>query len=275
MSHNKTNPYNIESHIAEIYDQVETDTDDVVFIRKLIGAGPRLRILEPFCGTGRISIPLARDGHSLVGMDQAGWMLERARSKISRLSKDIQERITLLEQDVTSAEWPYGFDLVILGGNCMYELATPIEQEKVIGFAAASVKLGGFAYLDNDHMEGGLAEAWQKKGARIGFPTGVCSDGTSIESSLETIWCNVPDRLVKFRRISKAILPDGRSVEREYVQQKHPVSVSEIRTWLGGHGFDACRIYGDHKGDPFVEASERAIFWASKIYERDAGLPPS
>ena len=59
MSHNKTNMYDIEPHIAEIYDQVEIYHDDVELIRKLIGGRGPLRILEPFCGTGRILIPLA------------------------------------------------------------------------------------------------------------------------------------------------------------------------------------------------------------------------
>ncbi len=264
MSHNRTNPYSIESHIAELYDQVETQTEDIAFILELIGAGRQMRILEPFCGTGRILIPLAGNGHTMFGMDQAGGMLDRARRKIERLPRNVQERITLVEQDATSAKWPAGFDLVILGGNCFYELATPREQEKVIGLAAASLQPHGFVYLDNDHMEGELDESWQMTGARLCFPTGVCADGTSVESYMKTIWCNVPERLVKFQRRSKTILPDGRSVERKYIQQKHPVSVDEVRTWLKLHGFTSAQIFGDNDGNPFRESSKRAIFWAMK-----------
>ena len=62
------NMYDIESHIAEIYDQIEMHTDDVTLLRKLIGGRGALRILEPFCGSGRILIPLALDGHHLVGL---------------------------------------------------------------------------------------------------------------------------------------------------------------------------------------------------------------
>jgi len=65
VSYNTTNAYDIEPHIAEIYDQVETYTDDLYLIRRLIGGRVPLRILEPFCGTGRILIPLALDGHTL------------------------------------------------------------------------------------------------------------------------------------------------------------------------------------------------------------------
>ena len=106
MSYNKTNMYDVEPHIAEIYDQIDAYTDDVELIRNLIGNSGPLRILEPFCGTGRILIPLATDGHELVGLDQAKFMLNHARKKIGQLPEQVQSRINLHEADVTSNEWP-------------------------------------------------------------------------------------------------------------------------------------------------------------------------
>src|ERR687885_573592 len=41
-------------------------------------------VLELGCGTGRISIPLARTGVSLVGIDRSEAMLARARQRITR-----------------------------------------------------------------------------------------------------------------------------------------------------------------------------------------------
>jgi len=136
--------YDIEPHVAEIYDQQQTFTDDIELLRKLIGDCNPLRILEPFCGTGRILIPLANDGHSLVGLDQANGLLNCAHEKITRLSDEVQRRITLTEADVTIDDWPKDFDLVILGNNCFYELATPEEQERCITCAVTSLKSGGY-----------------------------------------------------------------------------------------------------------------------------------
>jgi SAM-dependent methyltransferase len=256
--------YDIEPHIVELYDQSETYTDDVELIRNLIDGRGSLRILEPFCGTGRILIPLALDGHELVGLDQAKGMLARARAKTAELSKDVQERITLVEVNVISYEWPQGFDLVILGGNCFYELATPQEQEQCIASAATVLNFGGYIYVDNNHMEGALDESWRHPGAREGFPTGICDDGTRIESTTETIWYDASARLVRFRRSTRVALPGGQIVEKEYVQQKHPVSTIEVRAWLNTHGFVIEQLYGDRAGNPYTETSERAIFWARK-----------
>jgi SAM-dependent methyltransferase len=256
--------YDVEPHVAEIYDQSETYTDDVELIRRLIdGRGP-WRILEPFCGTGRILIPLALDGHELVGIDGAQGMLARARVKVSDLASAVQRCIIFSEADVTAAEWPRGFDLVILGGNCFYELATPQEQEGCIASAAASLKPGGYVYVDNNHMEGDLDESWREPGVSHRGLNGTCADGTRVESTLETIWYDVPQRLVKFLRRTRVTLPDEQVIEREHVQQKHPPSTGEVQGWLEAHGFEVEHLYGDRAGNPYAKDSRRAIFWARK-----------
>jgi len=189
-------------------------------------------------------------------------MLDRARAKIAQLPHEAQRRITLAQADVISDRWPQGFDLVVLGGNCFYELATPQEQEGCIISAAASLGPGGYVYVDNDHMEGELDKSWQRPGVRQGFPTGTCADGTRVETTTETIWYDMPRRLAKFRRCTRVTLPDGRVTEKEYIQLKHPVSIVEVRTWLEMHGFAVEQLYGDRAGNPYTEASQRAIFWA-------------
>lgn len=257
--------YDITPHIAEIYDQSETYTDDVELIQTLIQGSGHLRILEPFCGTGRILIPLAQAGHSIVGLDNAAGMLLHARQKIQRLDHDTQEKTSLFQADVVEESWPENFDLVILGGNCFYELSSPDEQEKCIIKAASALKPGGHIYVDNNHMEGELDLSWQLPGIRAGFPTGICSDGTSVESWVETVWFDVPKRLAKFRRITKVKFPDGKGIEQEYFQQKHPVSTGEVRSWLEAHGFVIEQLCGDRKGNPYTTESDRAIFWARKL----------
>jgi SAM-dependent methyltransferase len=264
VSLNTINMYDIEPHIAEIYDNQENYSDDVELIRNLIGDRVALNILEPFCGTGRIFIPLALDGHNITGLDQARGMLERAHSKINKLPEDVRSRITLIEADVTSGDWPENFDLVILGGNCLYELATPEEQEKCIISAANSLKSGGYVYVDNDHMEGELDPSWQKTGITERFPTGRCLDGTTIESEGETIWWDVRKRLVRYRRRTEVNFPDGSHMQKEHFVQCHPPSKVEVQSWLENHGFIVERVFGDRATGPYVETSERAIFWAVK-----------
>ncbi|HUV38997.1 MAG TPA: class I SAM-dependent methyltransferase, partial [Planctomycetota bacterium] len=148
MGVNETHAYNLDVHVAEIYDRVETQTDDVALIRRLIADKGTLRVLEPFCGNGRIVIPLACDGHEIVGMDRAKAMLDSARAKTAGLPAEVRRRITLIEADVLASDWPNDFDLVLLGGNCFYELASAAEQESCVARASAALKPGGCVYVD-------------------------------------------------------------------------------------------------------------------------------
>ena len=263
------NVYDTESHVAEIYDRSEDYADDVDLIRSLIGRRGPLRILEPFCGTGRILVPLAADGHELVGLDRAQGMLARAQAKAAALPEAARGRIRLVHADVLAGKWPYGFDVVILGGNCFYELATPEDQERCIALAAGSLKPGGHVYIDNNHMEGDLAKSWRQPGAQQGaFPSGTCADGTRVESTMEPPWWDAPHRLIRFRRTTSVTFPDGGTLRREYTVQKHPVSTHEVRGWLERHGSAIERLCGDRAGNPYTDAAGRAIFWARRAMAR-------
>ena len=72
MSLNPTNPYDIDPHIAELYYVLQPGLDDVRFILRLLGGQSGLSVLEPFCGTGRATLPLAAEGHSVTGLALIG-----------------------------------------------------------------------------------------------------------------------------------------------------------------------------------------------------------
>src|SRR6185295_9304796 len=84
---------------------------DVPFWRTLAlqSDGP---VLELGCGTGRISIPLARAGVSLVGIDRSDAMLARARQRIKR--GRLTTRARLIRGDIRALPFPAStFPLVI------------------------------------------------------------------------------------------------------------------------------------------------------------------
>lgn len=130
--------------------------------------------------------------------------------------------------------------------------------------AFQSLKPGGHLFIDNDHMEGELAASWQDVGAIKPSLQGICSDRTTVESTRETIWIDVPRRLARFRRHTKVIFQNGDVVEQVFIQQKHPVSKGEVQGWLEKHNFIIEGIYGDYDGMSYTDVSPRAIFWARR-----------
>ena len=49
---------------ANIYDGMNTDIDDLQFYKKWMPENKDAKILELCCGTGRLTIPIAKDGYN-------------------------------------------------------------------------------------------------------------------------------------------------------------------------------------------------------------------
>lgn len=106
-----------------LYDFEYSDrTDDIRHYRELAaGIGAHTRVLELGAGTGRISIPLARDGHSVIALDAMPPMLESLERTAARVG--LTDRIRPLHADMR--EVPLGddeVDLVIAPFNALMHL---------------------------------------------------------------------------------------------------------------------------------------------------------
>ena len=261
MLSKSSDTYDLDHHIAEIYDQTETYTDDVDLLRRLLGKCRSLRIFEPFCGTGRILIPLAEDGHELIGFDRAQGMLDRAGMKIARLPEEVRCRINLHLADVLAVEWPGDCDLVILGANCLYEFDSAEDQEQCIRKAATSLREGGFIFVDNNCRRGRVSEEdlhW-----RGSWPTGTCEDGTRIESESAIVEIDPQKNLWVKTRSLRISSRSGEEQRYEQRSRTRPVAMEEVCCWLYEHGFVVLALYGNRQCAPFT-ADDRAIFWAQK-----------
>jgi SAM-dependent methyltransferase len=71
-------------------------------------------ILELGAGTGRITIPLATDGHTVYALDANAAMLAKLRSKVTSLPPGAQERIVITTGDMRSLRLEQPFALAII-----------------------------------------------------------------------------------------------------------------------------------------------------------------
>lgn len=90
---------------ATMYDhEFQRRRADVAWYRQLAADVANVQrtprpLLELGSGTGRLLLPLARDGHSVIGVDRSPDMLARCRDRLSRLGKRVAERVQLIEAD--------------------------------------------------------------------------------------------------------------------------------------------------------------------------------
>ncbi|MCF7920440.1 MAG: class I SAM-dependent methyltransferase [Candidatus Cloacimonetes bacterium] len=265
MQNTSNSIYDFHPAVAELYDDLFFQRDDVDFILKLIGERRNWHILEPFCGTGRILLQLAAKGHFLYGIDNASNFLQRLQCKSYLLASQYRKNVDIRFADALHTSWSNDFHLIVLAANCFYELPTPEAQELCIRKAYNALRSGGFVFIDNDHMEGSLSESWQNYNACEAFPTGFSRDGTEMKSTRQAIWFDVSRRLIKFQRQTFLTEPDGSIQEFSLIQQKHPVSKLEVEHWLINSGFSILRVFGDYQATIYNKNSPRAVFWAQKI----------
>ncbi len=106
-----------------LYDFEYSDrVDDIRHYRTTAKAlGGHVVILELGAGTGRITVPLARDAHRVTALDASSSMLDALRGGLGRFGKNLD--VTVLEADMRSIPLPDGgFDLVIAPFNALMHL---------------------------------------------------------------------------------------------------------------------------------------------------------
>jgi SAM-dependent methyltransferase len=92
------------------------------------------RVLDAGCGTGRMSIELARRGIDIVGVDLDAVMLTQARAKAPHLDWRLG--------DLSTINLDKSFDAIVLAGNVMIYL-TPGTEAATLANLAAQLNPGG------------------------------------------------------------------------------------------------------------------------------------
>lgn len=114
---------------------------DVDWYRRTIGSDPVLAI-DLGCGTGRLSIPLANDGHRVIAIDASEAMLERLRPRIHA-----HQTVGVLAADVRSLVLNVQADVILAACNFLGHF-TASERRDLLRRCATWLRPGGRLLLD-------------------------------------------------------------------------------------------------------------------------------
>lgn len=131
---------------AELYDlQYAGYRDDLPFYLRLADdlGSP---VLELGAGTGRVTEAMARAGHSVVAVDAAPAMLERATRRLKTRSLD--QRVSLVEADMRTLDLDQTFPLVIAPFNTLMHLYTVADQDAALARVRRHMEPGGVFAFD-------------------------------------------------------------------------------------------------------------------------------
>lgn len=118
--------------MAEAGENIHGEAD---LVEGLLAGHPGPTVLDAGCGTGRVTVELARRGFRVTGVDIDPAMLDAARAKAPTLDWHTADLAELFCA-------PGPFDLVLLAGNVMIFLE-PGTEERVVANLARRLAPGG------------------------------------------------------------------------------------------------------------------------------------
>lgn len=167
-------PYQVS---ARYYDQAYAGKEDLVDrdfyvdLAKRIG-GP---VLELACGTGRILLPIAREGIAIHGVDLSVSMLAVLRQNLQREPKDVKELVSVIEGDMRTFRSNREYPLVIIPFRPLQHMYTVEDQIAALKTAAFHMEKDGIlafnVFFPKHHLiDAGIGEElleleWQVKSA--------------------------------------------------------------------------------------------------------------
>lgn len=134
------------SNYARFYDLDFGEMDSDLFLIQQLAARCGSPILELACGTGRVLLPLARQGYRVTGVDISPSMLQRAREKVT--AAGLADRVTLVQQDMRRLAVSGGFALALVVFNSFMHLTSLEEQLACLEGIRRHLNPGGLLLLD-------------------------------------------------------------------------------------------------------------------------------
>jgi SAM-dependent methyltransferase len=212
-----------------------------VVLERLLALRPGSRVLDAPCGNGRLTIPLARRGHTLVGIDFTPSFLAEARALAGALP------VTFLERDMRQLDDLSGFDAAFNFWGSFGYFDDAGDQDFAAGVCRALVPGGRF--LIDANLTETLIPIFQPRGwARIG-------DTTMLE---ERVFDFATSRI----RSEWTLLRAG--VEERKTSSLRLYSAHEMVTLLERAGFASVQLLDYVTEAPLTTASRRALVVAIK-----------
>jgi len=136
--------YDDPAYYAQAYEDRLDDIACYVSIAKKYG-GP---VLEYGCGAGRITIPIAREGIEIVGVDQSKPMLDDLRDRLRREPSYVRRRLKMRRGDMRSLQLGRRFSLVLATFNTVLHLYERADLERFFARVHEHLATGGRFVFD-------------------------------------------------------------------------------------------------------------------------------
>lgn len=236
---------------------------DLPFWEHLLTERPYRRVVELGCGTGRITIPLARlgvaRGFRIAGIDRTESMLAQARQKLAAEPPEVQQVLSFHQGDMRA--WQLEgepFDLIIVPFNVVMHLHSLDDQLAAWRCAYARLAPGGHFVVDlfipsiKQLVDGIYHPPADEHRA---------PDGSRLVAESEERHYDATSQTQRLQRTTRYAFDDQARPARETYQEIdiHMYFPRELRLLFLHSGFEIAAAYGDYHRRPLEPGATRQI----------------
>ena len=232
-----------------IYDGMNTNLADLQFYKRWLPTDKEASILELCCGTGRLTLPIAKDGYNINGVDFTSTMLEKAKAKASEAGLEVD----FIEADIRTLELPEKYDLIFIPFNSVHHLYENEDLFKALNVVKNHLKEGGLFLLDCFNPNIQYIVEGEKEEKEIAHYT--TDDGREILIRQTMNY----KRKTQINRIAWQYFINGEfdSIQNLDMRLFFP---QELDSYLERIGFNIIHKFGSFEEEPFNDKSEKQIF---------------
>lgn len=254
------------TRVARLYDAENADkTDDLPLYSELARAHPGA-ILDVGCGTGRVLLHLAREGHPVQGIDKDRAMLERLQRKLERLP-GLPHQPSVTQADVLAHEFDMRFALILLSYNCLMHFHEQDSQLALLGKLRGWLAQDGLLVIDLPNA--GPAFAAPDTGATTLERTFLDPETGHLVMLQSVSFIDRARQLLFVDWIYDAIDSEGVVTRLLAPHKLRYFFLAELRLLLERCGFELAAVYGDAERAQYSADSERMIVFAHAVQPCD------
>lgn len=258
--------YDVIPDFGLLYDSVPlyAARQDVVFYVEAARLA-RGTVLELGSGTGRVLLPIARAGCTIVGVDSSRQMVERCRAKLAAEPPDVQQRVTLHERDVRDFDLGLTYPLIIAPFRIVQHLSQVEDQLRFLAAVRRHLAPGGRFVFDVFNPNFSLLTGADGQ-EREDTPEQQLPDGRVFRRSYRIVsvhWVTQTSDSELIYYVS----PRRGAPPRRYVQafEMRWYLRAEFEHLLARGGFRVREIYGDFARGPLVDGAPEQVVIADAV----------
>jgi SAM-dependent methyltransferase len=248
---------------AQLYDVHVSDWQgEVDFYRELIVHSPLNAngVLEVACGTGRVTLQLAKDGVDITGLDISPELLEIARRKSIGIPN-----VNWVLGDMRTFDIGTKFGYVILPGHSFQFMTTPDEQVKCLEQIKRHLVDDGLLIIHHNQDFGWLAVLLNKKEPFYEESPILTHPTTSRKFRQSSTWTFEPSTQSAIVTSNwEEVNEDGIVIQTWAMEPMplHCIFRFEMEHLLKRAGFSIEAVYGDFFKSELTNESEQMIWLA-------------